>query len=308
MNIQTRTIIGVVVVVIVLAGGWLLFGRPNADTAQADVRSTVTEFGSQLQKISLLAPNAGDELGKTYAPYVDAALLAKWQADPSTAPGRETSSPWPDHIEITNVQKSDEGAYIVSGTLVLMTSNEVEHGGNAGTAPVTITLHHEKGDWKIVEYSQGAYVGPNGMTATSTASTPQGSGDTGTGSSQEPASTSPSQPEAPSNGALHVSSIAPASGDADTRVIMTGTGFTQTSQVVIDGGRGAVSNVQVNQDGTVLTFIMPESVGAYCAPQHACPLYALLLKPGTYDLAVRNTDGTTSNSVKFTLTGTSLSQ
>jgi hypothetical protein len=305
MNTKTRTIIGIVVLIIVIAGGWLILARPHADTAQADVRTTVTDFGSQLQKVSLLAPTAGSDIATTYAPYVDADLLAKWKADPSTAPGRQTSSPWPDHIEITNVQKSDEGAYIVSGTLVLMTSNEVEHGGNAGTAAVSLTLHNEKGQWKIVEYSQGAYMGPNGMTATSTASTT----DTGNENGQEPASTSPAQPPEPApSGALHVSSIAPSSGDAGTRIIMTGTGFTQTSQVILDDGRGAVSNVQVNGDGTVLTFIMPDSVGAYCAPKHACPLYALLLKPGTYDLAVRNTDGTTSNAVTFTLTGTTLSQ
>jgi hypothetical protein len=100
---------------------------------------------------------------------------------------------------------------------------------------------------------------------------------------------------------LLITSIAPSSGPAGTVVALTGSGFDSTSQVVI--GNGAISNGQLNKAGTVLTFTMSNSLGAYCLPRQACPMYALLLKPGTYTLNVRNSDGTNSNGVSYTLTG-----
>jgi len=301
MNTQAKTILGGLVVILVLIGAWFFYSHAHTAAAKVQVRATVTDFASHLQNVSLLAPTAGTDIESTYAPYVDADLLAKWNADPSSAPGRQTSSPWPDHIDITSVQETNGGAYKVNGRLVLMTSNEVEHGGDAGSASVSMTLRNEKGSWKITEYSQGPYNGPAGMATSTASTTPDDSAPVQQTQPSEPATTTATSTQA---GTLHVSAIAPSSGDAGTRIIMTGSGFTSTSQVILDGGRGAISNVQANVDGTVLTFIMPDSVGAYCAPKHACPLYALLLKPGAYDLAVRNTDGATSNAVTFTLTGT----
>lgn len=143
------------------AAGWLLAhnAKPDmsaTDIGEADVRAAVTGFGAALQKVSVLSPTAADDMDAAYGPYVDAALLAQWKAAPSMAPGRQTSSPWPDHIDIDSVTKADDGTYDVTGSVVLMTSNEVEHGGNAGTVPVSMTLRWEGDSWKVFRYVEGA--------------------------------------------------------------------------------------------------------------------------------------------------------
>jgi hypothetical protein len=129
-------------------------GVPSA-TAGADqaVRDTVTGFGKQLQMVSLLAPDAGQTIQADYAPYVAPELLSVWTSDPAEAPGRTTSSPWPDHIDITSAALSADGSYAVAGNVIEMTSDEVEHGGNAGSYPVTMTLESRGGAWFITSFT-----------------------------------------------------------------------------------------------------------------------------------------------------------
>jgi hypothetical protein len=153
-----NALIIIVVVVVVVAGatvvGSLLVGSSAGSSASSPenaASSTVASFGEALQQVSILAPNASSTIASTYAPYVDPTLLAGWEADPSSAPGRVVSSPWPDHIQINSVTPQGAG-YIVDGDMVFMTSNNVENGGNAGTAPVVIQLEEENGAWVIVAF------------------------------------------------------------------------------------------------------------------------------------------------------------
>jgi hypothetical protein len=296
MSSNAKIILGALLVIIIIGAGYVLLFRLSTPPADAAVRTTVSEFGQQLQKVSLLAPNAKTIIAQTYAPYVTPTLLTTWENDPSKAPGRETSSPWPDHIDIQSVTKTNETTYTVSGSLILMTSNEVEHGGNAGVVPVTLTLEKGTDGWKISSYTESASKSGNSQSGTPAS----------VSSSKTTAVTqTPSTPAPAAH--LSISSISPSSGPVGTHVTLTGTGFTSTSQVVLEGGRGAISNVQVNASGTVLTFTMPDSVGAYCKPAQACPMYALLIRPGLHDIAVRNVNDTTSNAVSFTLTGSDTS-
>lgn len=160
-----KALIIIVVVVAVVAGativGSLLIGA-SATTPQASpesaASSTVAAFGQKLQQVSLLAPNASSTIASTYAPYVDPTLLAQWEADPTSAPGRVVSSPWPDHIQINSITTQGAG-YVVSGDLVFMTSNEVVHGGNAGQTPVVIQLEDESGSWMIVAFQSASSTG-----------------------------------------------------------------------------------------------------------------------------------------------------
>ncbi|MDB4991849.1 MAG: hypothetical protein JWL75_94 [Parcubacteria group bacterium] len=301
MKTSVRVVVSIVVLIGVLVAGFFLIGKYRPEGAEASVRTTVTAFGTQLQKVSLLAPNATSTIADTYGRYVAAPLLTTWESDPSKAPGRSTSSPYPDHIDIQSVTEGGDESYIVSGSIILMTSNEVEHGGNAGIIPVTLTLQKQDGAWKIVSYSEGApqagTPAPAANTATSSPVTPA-PGPVSGGTHPKPPVPAPT----PTPSHLSISSISPSSGPTGTYVTLHGTGFTSGSQVVVENGRGAISNVQVNASGTVLTFSMPSSVGAYCKPGQACPMYALLLKSGVHSLSVRNLDDTTSNSVQFTLT------
>jgi hypothetical protein len=162
MFTKKTLILILILVVLILAGGLVLNGAkqmtpkttpPPASADEIAVRDLVTEFGAHLKNVPLAAdPQMLKEIIRTeYAPYVTPELLAKWQAYPQTAPGRLTSSPWPERIDITSV--TDSGVqYVVKGTIVLMTSEEVAHGGVAGTEPVTIALEKRNGTWLIVGY------------------------------------------------------------------------------------------------------------------------------------------------------------
>lgn len=115
------------------------------------IKKVVTGFGSRLQRVSLLAPEASRVLARIYKPYVTPQLLSKWEHHLSSAPGRTTSSPWPDHFIINRIQPSGV-VYTVNATLVLMTSNEIEHGGKFGTKEVEMTLAKRNGNWQIASY------------------------------------------------------------------------------------------------------------------------------------------------------------
>src|SRR5512138_2049880 len=71
------------------------------DLGAVEVKDLVENFGKRLQTVSLLAPDAAQELQKQYSGFVAPTLLERWISDTSKAPGRMVSSPWPDRIEIT---------------------------------------------------------------------------------------------------------------------------------------------------------------------------------------------------------------
>ncbi|MBV9159122.1 MAG: hypothetical protein JO019_00825 [Candidatus Kaiserbacteria bacterium] len=122
-------------------------------SGDAKARETVTTFGAQLQMVSLMAPDASSTIASVYGPYVTPELLAAWEKNPSKAPGRETSSPWPDRIEITQVAPQGSG-YIVHGEMVMMTSNEIEHGGDAGRVPVVLQVVPQDNSWRIAAFQE----------------------------------------------------------------------------------------------------------------------------------------------------------
>ena len=113
---------------------------------EAAVTQLVEEFGTRLQKVSLLGPAevVSGEMDENYGDLVSPALLEQWKNDPLNAPGRLTSSPWPDRIESDSVSKISEDAYEVKGKIVEMTSS-----GVSGERPVTITVRRGGDGWRI---------------------------------------------------------------------------------------------------------------------------------------------------------------
>lgn len=77
---------------------------------------------------------------ENYGDYVSPALLAKWLNDPLNAPGRLTSSPWPDRIEILSIEPLSEYAYEVEGEIIEITSVEKASGGVAAKRPITFVV------------------------------------------------------------------------------------------------------------------------------------------------------------------------
>jgi hypothetical protein len=128
-----------------------------SDSAQ--VRIVVANFGDELRFVSLLAPaqNVANAMDQHYAFYVHPDLLAKWKADPSTALGRLTSSPYPDRIDITGSQKNDDGTYYVLGNIVEV-ANTVVGTTTARTAvnsiPVRFVLKQGGDGFQIVDYQK----------------------------------------------------------------------------------------------------------------------------------------------------------
>jgi hypothetical protein len=68
--------------------------------------------------------------------------------------GRVTSSPWPDHIEITAVTGDATGGFMVTGFIIEVTSVEVVNGGVFDQIPVRMTVQKIQSHWLITAYSQ----------------------------------------------------------------------------------------------------------------------------------------------------------
>ena len=91
-----------------------------------EVATHVEEFGTHLQLVSVLAPDAAAQIEAEYAAFVSPELLEAWMADPASAPGRVTSSPWPDRIEVTEVTQEDFDSFHVEAELVEATNDDSE--------------------------------------------------------------------------------------------------------------------------------------------------------------------------------------
>jgi len=111
------------------------------------VNSLVEDFGKRLQLVSLLAPEdvLEESMQENYGEFVAPSLLKEWLKDPVNAPGRLTSSPWPDRIEILGTEKISEGAYEVKGEII-----EVANGSDEIVEKRPITLVVEKIDGKLL--------------------------------------------------------------------------------------------------------------------------------------------------------------
>ena len=137
-------------VILVLTGGlyWSSQVQQNTQADEAAVRAVVVQFGSNLDKVSTLSPTAGGEIAAAYGPYVSSSLLSIWQKTPAIAPGKLVSSPWPDHIDIRSVQKTD-AYYHVEGTIVLMTEADKVQNSNSGSIPAHMIVSKSDNRWKI---------------------------------------------------------------------------------------------------------------------------------------------------------------
>lgn len=143
--------------VIAVALTFLLPDTYQSDAAQEQrVRAVVADLGVRLKNVSLLSPSAAQDMAREYGKYVAPELLARWQSDPSQAPGRLTSSPWPERIDILSLQKSGK-VYIADVSIPLTTS-----AGDAGREEAVVVLERRGDAWLIGDYTkkQVPAVGP----------------------------------------------------------------------------------------------------------------------------------------------------
>jgi hypothetical protein len=160
MNKNALSVIGLLV--LLAAGAWYISGyvsqKPLTTEEDAEVRAFVMEFGAKLQMVSVLAPEAELKaaLESYYGPYVSPSLLRDLASAGPDAIGRQTSSPYPERIEIAEVRKTAPRSYVVEGTVVEIagtaSSTEV-----VGTYSVTLTLERREGKLLIIKIKKGPY-------------------------------------------------------------------------------------------------------------------------------------------------------
>ena len=129
----------------------------QSSEAKSHVKTLVENFGKTLQKVSVLSPSVNEEMKENYSQYVTQDLLNRWISDPQIAPGRYVSSPWPDRIEVLDIQQETSTRYSVEGVIIEITSVEVVDGGAANKIPVNIIVEYEQGDWLITDFEQEKY-------------------------------------------------------------------------------------------------------------------------------------------------------
>lgn len=128
----------------------------EATGQEGEARRVVTEFGKVLGQVSVLAPRltAAATIERVYAPFIAGDLLARWKRAPDKAPGKTTSSPSPERIDITSVTASVPDGFVVTGTVIMLTAKERRDGGVFASNPVTLTLAHRKGRLLITSYDE----------------------------------------------------------------------------------------------------------------------------------------------------------
>lgn len=135
----------------------------TANNDEATVSSIVENFGKKLQLVSLLGPE--DVLEKSmqenYGEFVSPALIEQWLEDPINAPGRLTSSPWPDRIEILSIEKISEEAYEVKGEIIEVAS--LENNEPVNKRPITLAVEKIDGKWLINNANLGEYEDANSV-------------------------------------------------------------------------------------------------------------------------------------------------
>lgn len=136
--------------------------RPDAPdsvaVARADsiaVRNLVLQFGSQMKQVSLQAPDSAlaRSFRTHYGTIVANSLIIEWVKDRTRAPGRLTSSPWPERIEIVNLARKSPRAFLVDAEIVERTS--ADPAADAGRVPIRLAIWKAARQWRINDYDQG---------------------------------------------------------------------------------------------------------------------------------------------------------
>lgn len=105
---------------------------------------------------------------ENYGDYISPKLLAKWIDDPLNAPGKLTSSPWPDRIRILDVEKNSNDAYEVKGEIIEITSVGKTRGDVAAKRPITLVVRKIGNRWLIDAAALGVYETANSIVYTNT--------------------------------------------------------------------------------------------------------------------------------------------
>jgi len=115
------------------------------------VESIVSNFGQRLKMVSVLATEdiVIKDIERYYSQFISTELLEKWKESPQSIPGRYTSSPWPDRIEIFNVRRISENEYEVKGEIVEVTSSGMSSEEAVSKIPLILKVTKNGEKWAI---------------------------------------------------------------------------------------------------------------------------------------------------------------
>jgi hypothetical protein len=153
----TQKFLFALLVAAVVVGGVIFYLHSASQQAQEVAQVVVVDFGQTLQDVSITAPaaEAAQAMGEYYAPYVGPDLLTQWESNTMSAPGREVSSPWPDHATVVGITDDGLGGYRVTGNVVYLTSEDITAGTVASVDPFTATVSKVSSKWMITAWSGG---------------------------------------------------------------------------------------------------------------------------------------------------------
>ncbi|MBP9851780.1 MAG: hypothetical protein KBC67_00785 [Candidatus Pacebacteria bacterium] len=160
-NKKTRNIILIIALVVIAAGAVWYVTKPkyasNLIGGEYAVAGITNAFGANLKMVSLTAEPAlvAESMDRQYKPFVTEKLLAEWKADPTKALGRQTSSPYPDKIEIASVSKVSKKSYVVTGNVIEVATGTKGAVTTVSVYPVTLTYKNIRGVWLIDEVVKG---------------------------------------------------------------------------------------------------------------------------------------------------------
>lgn len=142
----------IIAVIVVLVAMFTIYSINNKNSLNNDndeVIKLVEEFGYVLKNVSLLAPRdlVIQAIEENYTPYVTDELLQNWVNHPRRAPGKTTSSPWPDRIEITDANRLSDDEYFVKGRIAEITSADAN--GAAAYRPIELNVRRTGSKWLI---------------------------------------------------------------------------------------------------------------------------------------------------------------
>lgn len=139
----------------VLALGACGAGDEELAANRAAAIEVVEAFGERIVHVSKLAPpdSVTDQIRDQYGPYVTTLLLGGWLSDPASAPGRETSSPWPAGLEVREATPVGGTAVDVVGEVLFL--NQVD-AAPVLRKPVRLrVVRGQDGAWRISEWTTG---------------------------------------------------------------------------------------------------------------------------------------------------------
>jgi membrane-bound inhibitor of C-type lysozyme len=123
------------------------------------IRQVVNDFGQQLKNVSLLSPEeqVRADMENYYNDLVVYETIKKWFKNPLEAPGRLTSSPWPEKIEVDSINEETKEKYLVKGRIIEMTNTEEDEKEKTVERKIDICLAEFDGNWLITDISLGDY-------------------------------------------------------------------------------------------------------------------------------------------------------